>query len=46
MGPFDSSTEFLAEDFEMLESYEITKRVGRIVHAFDGVLEGQDSFDV
>jgi len=46
VGPFDSNAEFLAEDFKMLETYEITKRVGRIMHAFDGVLSREDVLDV
>ncbi|KAL4079421.1 glycosyltransferase family 24 protein [Scleroderma citrinum] len=44
VGPFDSNAEFLSEDFEMLESYEITKRVGRIIHALDGALEEEEDF--
>lgn len=46
VGPFDSNAEFMAEDFKILETYEITQRVGRIMHAFDGVLAGEDALDV
>ncbi|KAI6106945.1 glycosyltransferase family 24 protein [Pisolithus croceorrhizus] len=40
VGPFDSNSEFLEEDFETLEMFEKNKRVGQIVDALDDVLQG------
>ncbi|KAG6330916.1 hypothetical protein ID866_8172 [Astraeus odoratus] len=45
VGPFELGTEFLAEDMEMLEGFELTRRVGQIMGALDGVLDGEDVFD-
>ncbi|EGO29865.1 glycosyltransferase family 24 protein [Serpula lacrymans var. lacrymans S7.9] len=45
VGPFDAS-EFMVEDFEMLETYEMRKRVGSVVVALEDVLgEKADDLD-
>ncbi|KIJ61523.1 glycosyltransferase family 24 protein [Hydnomerulius pinastri MD-312] len=46
VGPFDSGSEFVAEDFEMLEAFEIKQRVGRVTEAIDAVLDGGDALDI
>ncbi|KIJ15969.1 glycosyltransferase family 24 protein [Paxillus involutus ATCC 200175] len=46
VGPFESGSDFDAEDFEMLEGFEIKQRVGRVMEAIDAVLDGGDALDV
>ncbi|KAI6043927.1 glycosyltransferase family 24 protein [Pisolithus marmoratus] len=38
VGPFESNSEFLEEDFATLEMFEKKKRVGQIMDALDGIL--------
>ena len=49
MGPFNPS-EFVAADFDTLETYELQKRVGRVVTALNDVIgsgiEKLDSYDI
>ncbi|KAG8216803.1 glycosyltransferase family 24 protein [Butyriboletus roseoflavus] len=44
VGPFDADSEFVAEDFEMLEHFEIKQRVGRVADAIKGIL-GEGTVD-
>ncbi|KIK98602.1 glycosyltransferase family 24 protein [Paxillus rubicundulus Ve08.2h10] len=46
VGPFESGSDFDAEDFEMLEAFEIKQRVGRVMEAIDAVLDDGDALDV
>ncbi|KAF9225915.1 hypothetical protein BS17DRAFT_777873 [Gyrodon lividus] len=46
VGPFDSGSDFIAEDFELLEAFEIKQRVGRVMEAIDAVLDGGNVLDV
>jgi len=41
VGPFDPNSEFVAEDFEMLEGFEVKQRVGRVADAINEIL-GED----
>ncbi|KAF8137406.1 glycosyltransferase family 24 protein [Boletus edulis] len=45
VGPLDARFEFDAEDFEMLESFEMKQRVGRVADAIDEVLAGDGAID-
>lgn len=45
VGPFDMNTEFVAEDFEMLEDFEIKQRVGRVVDAINEIVDGDNTAD-
>ncbi|KAH7929980.1 glycosyltransferase family 24 protein [Leucogyrophana mollusca] len=45
VGPFDSSSNFVAGDFETLEDYEMKKRVGRVVEALGEILEDVDGLE-
>ncbi|KAF8438182.1 UDP-glucose:Glycoprotein glucosyltransferase-domain-containing protein [Boletus edulis BED1] len=45
VGPLDARFEFDAEDFEMLESFEMKQRVSRVADAIDEVLAGDGAFD-
>ncbi|KAH7886870.1 glycosyltransferase family 24 protein [Phlebopus sp. FC_14] len=45
IGPLDSAAEFIAEDFEMLEEFEMKQRVGRVAEAINAVLQGGDALD-
>lgn len=38
VGPFDANSEFVAEDFEILEHFEIKQRVGRVADAIKEIL--------
>ncbi|KAF8549596.1 hypothetical protein OG21DRAFT_1515006 [Imleria badia] len=46
VGPFDAISEFVAEDFEMLEGFEIKQRVGRVADAINEILDGDATVDV
>ena len=45
VGPFGTSSKFVAEDFEMLESFEIKHRVGQVTNAIDEIISGDDTTD-
>jgi UDP-glucose:glycoprotein glucosyltransferase len=45
VGPFDADSEFVAEDFEILESFEIKHRVGRVADAINEILGGDGAID-
>lgn len=45
VGPFDSDSEFLKEDFETLETFEKKRRVSQIVDALDDILRGGDNLE-
>lgn len=44
IGPFDIKSEFVAEDFEMLEGFELRQRVGRVADAINEIVGG-DTID-
>lgn len=45
VGPLDANSEFVAEDFEMLEYFEIKQRVGRVADAINDILGGDGAID-
>ncbi|KAG9313493.1 glycosyltransferase family 24 protein [Chiua virens] len=45
VGPFDANSEFIAEDFEMLECFEIKQHVGRVADAINEIFGGDYTAD-
>lgn len=45
VGPFDINSEFVAEDFETLEDFEMKQRVGRVAGAINEIVGGDNAVD-
>lgn len=45
VGPFDINSEFVAEDFEMLEIFEIKQRIGRVADAIHEMLGPDEALE-